>query len=617
MDKLKSKFGSAVMKSVKLKDWPLFYKIFGCFCLVFVFMIILTYITFTDYSNDKEKSILSIISQSSQQTQDKINDYIIDLENITKFPLYKQYNESGDNNTYFYNSFLKHIETFSITNTSNLYFKRMSEGVFNDIFNYKKSIQSVFIFNLNGNYEHKMKYGSLSQNYNPKNEKWFQESIDSFGRPVIISTFKLPNAVDMYEKPVYVFSMARGLVRVESSKVVGTILVNTSIDYLATLCKKMQYYPSQRVLIVDKDNNIIYDTITENISRKLDESLYSKVSQNTSDTLKVKDVNGDFLMSYHTSELTNWKLINIIPINDLNKDIYQMRTKTTLITIILLFFAFILVFLLSKRIANPIKKLVIFMNLVKNGDFNVKIESTGNDEIGILTKTFVSMSTEIKRLINEVYSDKLKQKDLELQMLQNQINPHFLYNTLESISMMAEINDDEETSKMAAALGKSLRYSINYNLVNVTVAEELDHLKDYIMLQKSRFHEMYEITVTVDNSILNTIMIKLILQPIVENAIYHGMSNKRSSGKIEVAGYKYNDNIIFEVTDNGIGMDDDQVNKINDYINGLNNLFSSIGLKNVNKRIKLHYGNEYGLEISSILHVGTKVKVTIPYIEGV
>jgi two-component system sensor histidine kinase YesM len=197
-------------------------------------------------------------------------------------------------------------------------------------------------------------------------------------------------------------------------------------------------------------------------------------------------------------------------------------------------------------------------------------------------------------------------------MLQSQINPHFIYNTLESISMMATINDDDTTSDMASALGSILRYGIsNYN-AEVLVKDEIDNLEQYILLQDIRFNSMYTISIKMDSDIQSLRIIKLILQPIVENAIYHGMKNVRSNGKIEVIGNNEREILNFYVVDNGKGMDTKQTKLLNEYINDQNNCFKSIGLRNVNKRIKLRYGNDYGLFISSNPESGTKVHIKVP-----
>jgi two-component system sensor histidine kinase YesM len=252
------------------------------------------------------------------------------------------------------------------------------------------------------------------------------------------------------------------------------------------------------------------------------------------------------------------------------------------------------------------------MKLIENGDFNVKIKLRNRNEIGQLARTFNNMTRKVNKLINEVYVDKITQKELEVQMLQNQINPHFLYNTLESIHMMAEINEDEETSTMVRALGRILRYGISKKHEKVTVKQELDNINDYILLQKIRFSNIFDIKVNIDPNLYDFIIIKLIFQPLVENAIYHGLDETLSGGLIEITGEKSDNNLIFMVKDNGKGMDESSVIKMNNNLNDVDNSMSSIGLKNVSRRIKLKYGNDYGLEVSSVLGEYTAVKILLP-----
>lgn len=597
----------SIRKGFRFKNTPVFIKLFLSFILVFISMIFLSYITFTYYKNDKEESTWSVIHQMNKQTVSKINEYMMDLNSITKLPLFS---ENSDYN------FLKELEQFNETNNHNLVFQKLTEQMSYKILNYKTTIQSVFLFNLKGKSEYRMIGSNLSKEFNPKDEDWFKQSIDSFGKPVVISTFPLPYVADMHEKPVYVFSMARGLVSVEKSEVVGIILINCKIDFLANLCKEMLIVPNQRIAVIDRDGNIVYDTIQKNITQKLEDNLLNLVITGSNENQNVRIRKNDLMISYKTSDITGWKIVNIIPVNELNKKINNMRNTTAFITLVMILIASFFVVVISRQIVVPIKRLVLLMKLVEKGDFDVKIKFNNRDEIGQLAKTFNRMTVRVKKLINEVYVDKIKQKELELQMLQNQINPHFLYNTLESIHMMAEINRDHETSRMARALGRILRYGINRDKDKVTVKEELDHLQDYIMLQRNRFEDIFDIIVNVEESLYNHIIIKLILQPLVENAIYHGLSDRAGGGKIEIRGYNQAEKLIFEVIDNGKGMDEIMVNRMNDYINDMDNSFKSIGLKNVNKRIKLHYGNDYGIEVFSKPGAGTMVKVTVPCIMG-
>lgn len=597
---------SLILSKLSLKNITILVRLFMGFGFVFLIMVLLSYITFTFYKNDKEDSTMSVIHQMNSQTMNKIDDYMMDLNSITKLPLINETNEIN---------FIDELETFNETNVSSLAFQKLTSQLFYKIFNYKTYINSVFIFNLNGKSEYNMLRASLYKEYNPKDEKWFRKTLESHGDPVAVSTFILPNISYNSDKPIYTFSMARAIINIDAYKVTGIIMVNNDIRFLESLCQKMLIVPNQRVLIIDREGAIVYDTIKENITQKFDGTLFQMTAQSNDETKRIKINQTDFIVSYNTSEYVGWKVVNIIPVNELNKNINQLRNSTALITFLLILLASLFVFIFSRQIVKPLKKLILLMKIVEKGDFDVKIKVEGNDEIGQVASTFNNMTGRIEKLINEDYINKIKQKDLELQMLQNQINPHFLYNTLESVRMIAEMNRDRKISSMVKSLGNFLRYSISRKQPLVKIKEEIEHLEDYIMLQKVRYENIYEIIVNIDQSLYENVIIKLILQPIVENAIYHGIENKGTGGKIDIYGYREGSNIIFEVIDNGKGMDSNKVGMLNDYINGLNASFTSIGLINVNRRIKLHYGDIYGLEISSTPNIGTKVKVTVPCID--
>ncbi len=587
------------------KNQPIFVKIFLSFVFIFILIVILSYSNFSFYEKDKESTALDTIRLTNLQAIDKIDNYIKDMSTTTKFPLLSEYNET---------KFMRLLNNFNDTNNSSLTFQKSADQIFNTIINFKSQIDSIFIFNMKGNNEYRMKTSALFKPYNPTGEKWFRDTVEAFGRPVIVSTFKMPDISDTDDEHALTFSVARGILDVETSKVIGVIMVNCKIGSLSDICEKMIIAQDQRIIIADSKGNTVFDTVSSNITKKLDDSLLNLLSKNTNLNEKVRLSNTDVFINYTASDYTGWKIINIIPVNKLNLNIHRMKTATTIITFTIIILAFILLLSISRQIAKPLKKLVLLLKLFENGNFDVQIKPEGRDEIGSLAIAFNKMAVKLKRLIKEVYFDKLRQKELELQMLQNQINPHFLYNSLDSIHMMAEINEDFETSKMAIALAKIFRYGISQSNVKVTIKEETENLKDYIMIQQVRFDEIFSISTDIDESLSGFMIIKLILQPLVENAIYHGINSRGEKGRINIHGYKDEDTIIFEVTDNGDGIAPEQLELLNAYVNGLNNSFNSIGLKNVNKRIKLHYGDKYGIIIYSTLYEGTKVKVIIPCI---
>lgn len=587
---------------IKFNDTPIFIRLLTIIFLVFVFILILSFTSFTIFKEDKEISTFKMVAQNNRQAMSKIDDYIKDISNITKFPLTYKQNDF---------TYLTELESFNNTNLASYALQVMNEQMFNDILGYKNDTNSCFLFNLRGNGDYKTRT-PLYHPFNPLNEGWFKDSIDKLGKPITIDTYKLPYTANN-QNSTYVFGIARGIVKFSSNNVVGVLLVNTNIDYLRNICNNMKISSGQRIIITH-NNYTIYDSIEDNMGKEAIQDISNiNWSDTSTDSIKTLSIDGKKLFaSSITSDTNGWRLISLVPADELFKDLNEVQNMYIIFTTIIIIITTILIFLISRQIANPIKKLVALMSLTEDGDFDVNIDINSKDEIGMLADSFNSMIEKINNLIHEVYINKIKQGELEIQMLQSQINPHFIYNTLESISMMATINDDDTTSDMASALGSILRYGIsNYN-TEVLVTDEINNLEQYILLQDIRFNRIYTISVNINSNVESLSIIKLILQPIVENAIYHGMKYVRSNGKIDVIGNKDGEILNFYVIDNGKGMDSKQTELLNGYINDQNNSFKSIGLKNVNKRIKLRYGENYGLFISSDVEFGTNVHVKLP-----
>jgi two-component system sensor histidine kinase YesM len=258
-------------------------------------------------------------------------------------------------------------------------------------------------------------------------------------------------------------------------------------------------------------------------------------------------------------------------------------------------------YLLTKYISNPVNKLAKLMSSVENGDRTVKFNVKYNDEIGHLGTSFNNMVNEIHRLIDKVYKEKYLLKEAEFETLKAEINPHFLYNILNSINWMAKMGKCDDVSKMITTLGSFLRYNISKKEDVVTIDEDIKQVENYLQLQKMRYGDKFSTQIYIDPEIRQHKILKLLIQPIVENAIVHGIEPKIGKGLIKINGIKDNKNICFEVMDDGIGM-----NKSTSTGEGL-------GLQNVDKRIKIHYGEEYGVYIETLNNI-TCVKILIPYV---
>lgn len=607
------------MKHTKFKNLPIVYKLGICFFFIISFMFILSIINFIYYKNDKGSTTVSTVKQMNSQTVQEIDSNLQSMIDITKVPLF-YYNSLQ---SYLSNSYQTRYNLANqniLKRNSDDYMKQFDpiDNMINDIFFLKENLHSVFIFDLNGGSFYKLKSASLYSPFNPTDKPWYSKTIKNFGAPVIIPTYVLSNVSEVKDNKAYVYGVSRAIIDIDdNSKMKNIVLVNGSIETLKNILSKSIIYNNQRIILINNKGYIICDTKTNEITKSLGKTDYNKLVVSPSKYSNHLKFNGtDCLITTSSSKLSDWKIINIIPISELNKNINSIKTRTYFLTFTFIFIALLLAIAVAKQIVNPIKKLSNAMKVVENGHFDIKIDVTTKDEIGTLSKTFNSMTQKIKNLIKEVYINKLAQKDMELKALQNQINPHFIYNTLESIHMMAEINNDNETAKMAINLGKIMRYGLSDSDKKVTVLDEINNLNSYIMLEEMRYDNIEKIDIDVEPSLLSAEIMKLTFQPIVENSLYHGLDTLESGGILKIIGYKVGTDMKFEILDNGLGMDTNKLDSLNGYINNLNNDFNSIGLKNVNQRIKLYYGNNYGIKIKSTVNVGTSVEILLPFKEN-
>ena len=268
----------------------------------------------------------------------------------------------------------------------------------------------------------------------------------------------------------------------------------------------------------------------------------------------------------------------------------------------------------SKLFTRNIELLTRNMEQVNQGSREVTVYSDSQDEVGQLIRSFHHMMDEINRQIDEVYVNKIALKEYELKALQAQINPHFLYNTLDTIMWLAIDHQDDKVVEMVAALSGFFRTSLSHGEDKITIREELEHVENYLKIQQLRYGDIMEYSIDVPDEIKKNDIVKITLQPLVENALYHGLKKQREKGMIKISSVDDENNIFLIVEDNGVGMQPEQVVQINKemYEDIWVNRTTGFGIANVNRRIKLYYGEEYGLILESEPDIGTKVIVVVP-----
>lgn len=267
-------------------------------------------------------------------------------------------------------------------------------------------------------------------------------------------------------------------------------------------------------------------------------------------------------------------------------------------------------------VTKPIDALCKAAKRMEHGDFTEETNIEAVDEISVLTDSFNGMRSEISRLIEDIKGEQRKLRDTELKLLQAQINPHFLYNTLDAIVWLAEDGQNRKVVNMTTSLSEFFRTVLSQGKDYITIKEEETHVHSYLSIQQFRYQDIMEYEISIDKELYQYRILKMVLQPLVENALYHGIKNKRGKGKIWVRGYASAGIIVLEVEDNGIGMTEDQLAELREKIKGKENPQTSarggFGLLNVEERIQMNYGKQYGLAFESFYGKGTRVTVRIP-----
>jgi two-component system sensor histidine kinase YesM len=399
-----------------------------------------------------------------------------------------------------------------------------------------------------------------------------------------------------------------------SGKSLGVINISLSKEDLFISMNK--YKAKDRLIVIsDSDGKVIKSN-----SPELSES---SLKSNKNMLLDYKD-DAKYKMFVRVLNVNNvmpkWQIINIIPKNSLVAEGEKIQNIGFLIYFLCLVCSCIIFLMLLNRILGRISRLIIKIKDAGEGRFQTMDEVGPKDEIGILIKRFNTMSINLDQLIYENYETKLqlneislKKREAELNALQSQIQPHFLFNTLESIRMKLQRNNSEDAGKMIVNLSKILRRSLDWRKELATLGEEIEFVKHYLEIQKFRFREKLNYQIHIPRNLLTHSILKFIVQPLVENSIQHGFENKIEGGMITIAATESSEELIILVMDDGVGMNEEKLEAVRALIYNQNNSQDgkNIGLKNIHERLLLHFGVNCGLKVFSEVNKGTEVTITI------
>lgn len=371
------------------------------------------------------------------------------------------------------------------------------------------------------------------------------------------------------------------------------------------------------VIVYDSDGNGLYDSdpdkravLTEFLKRQEDGEDYHNgkihtISDYVAASASLEEYGMNILFLFANSELMEKKgeiQLLVIPL-------------LLLVILAILFFSYLFTYRFSARVGALVQKIKV----AETGDLTITKPIAGNDEITYLDRQFSHMLKKLDKLIRKNYIQQLENKETQLRNLQLQINPHFLYNTLETISSIAAVNQAFVVCDMCEKLGEIFRYSLGKNYGEfVTISQELHHTQNYIFIQKIRYNERFEVFYNVEADVDRYMILRFILQPIVENAIVHGLGNLTSRGTLEISIRREKNALLIVIEDDGVGMDEERVRDLNAFINEpkeVQDNKKSIGIRNVNQRIQLSCGTEYGISIESIPYQGSRFYIRLPLIQ--
>ncbi len=471
-------------------------------------------------------------------------------------------------------------------------------------------IGSVYLFDKYSNYYQSYRAGNYSTRITDLTKApWYLKVEGLQGEPLLVRNSG--GVLIKRNDPSMFISVIQNIMSVDTYKKIGTLIVNVDEKKLQDYFLEVGKEYGSEFFIIDSKNDYIVQP--RQYIEVIDDHLLQKDVKSKGST--ILELNGKkFILAKIKSAISDWSLISVTPItsNQLTSNIRNVLYIP--IVIINFIFIFICAVYLTRLIFNPLNGLQHYMQRVEEGEFiNVPIEKDTGDEIIRLKKGFNKMVRAIQTLIEEI---KIEQKIIrknELDLIHAQVNPHFLYNTLDAASALNLIGDNAGAYEVVQQLGNFYRNSLGRGRDTITIKEEIDCIKSYIAILNIRYDNKINLILKIEDSILNLKILKLLLQPIIENAVYHGIRYKHNSGVISIQGYRDEDEVIFIVTDDGKGMSEEKIDEILGY--EVNNTAKGFGIYSAMQRIAIFYNIEKPITITSELECGTEITIRVKVME--
>jgi two-component system sensor histidine kinase YesM len=527
-----------------------------------------------------------------------------------------------------YISISKNIQTMFMSETDSSYMSLTSSNpINNDSLNFilnaivsKVYVNGIVIYNKYGSpiyFEFTDGSSGVPNIQNQEDYPIYDKMFKNNGQPVWFTVNKRSDYL-IRNNVTPKIGIGRVVKNVYNTEIIGSIFIFIDQKYIENIYKSYIKSDKDSLFITDSSNEIVSSSGERPSTAEIN-SIVSLINNKDEDYITEKIFGENMLLTFAPIESTGWKTFYFTPINSMISQINSVKMLTLFIILACIIISFPLLNLITSYFTKPIKKLLSSMERFEKGNFDEKVSFNSNDEIGMLGEGYNRMIQNIKDLINKTYILQIKEKEAELNALQAQINPHFLYNTLNSIFWKAQKNKQLEIAEMTMLLSQMFRLNLNRGEDWIIVEREIELVSCYLKLQKMRYNDRLQFTINIDEKILNILMPRFILQPFVENAVLHGIDDRTEGIEVIITGTLTEDTITFIVEDNGLGMRKETVDMLNSLdFDSIQHSSESSGyaIKNIIEKLELIYDDKYTLFFTSEFGNGTEVRISIPVTGG-
>jgi two-component system sensor histidine kinase YesM len=634
---------------------------FAFAALVSVMVLAIAVLSYTFTQEAVEETAREYTGQLISQVQTSIDSYITHMQNIAQVV---QVNEQVQ-------EFFGRPEAYP-PDTRELYRDRIGSFL-NSISRTRKDISLILIIGAQDRVITHAPELELNSSVNIEQQGWYRAARESSGHAVVSSSH-VQNIIEGDYR--WVITLSRTINDPETGQEKGVLLVDLNFSVINDLVNSISLGKKGYLFIVDPEGRIVYHPRQELIYSDLEREYIDRVLAESGGSFMVSDQKGSRIYTISTSDETGWRTVGVNYAAELVQNRGTIQRYYLYWGLICIAVAIAVAVLISHTLSRPITRLRTSMQAVEQGDFDVSADVSARNEIGELAKDFNIMVSQIKDLMRRNAEEQEQKRRSELMALQNQITPHFLYNTLDSVVWMAEGKNYTNVVKTISALARLLRLSISRGDELISVRDEIEHIKSYLTIQKLRYRDKLDFSIEVEESVFELKTPKVILQPLVENAIYHGIKNKVGTGTVRVSGERTERSVMLRVIDDGVGMSEERRQHVLAELGetsassrpgqngngthpastapsaapgptapsadaGRSRTFTAtgpsavarrgssagvaeskghsrtrVGVRNVHERIQLYFGRAYGLGFAHNEEGGTVVTVTLPIVTG-